>query len=393
MAGSLARSPARQASDAAGRWGNVGETKTTRQHGSGRRIAAAVLTLTTLVGATSTAGAEPPIEAARQRAERLGRQVVDARASAAELQRRILTLASDVTAARRALDRLQGRLVEAQHELSAARAEAEAVQARLNDRARQAFVTLGPAVSAAYLLGADSFSDLLDRTVMLDSVQQADAALGAEAEAEAARKASVQAALEQATGRRDRLLARIQSRETELLSTFAAQQAALEQLAGQQRDAVRDVRTLERKIARRAGALPFGDWADRFLEHIGAPTCRHNLVVVVAWQANEFTEARWNPLATTHRMARSTSFNDVGVQDYVSLTQGLRASVDTLMGGAASFGYQAILASLGRCDDALRTAQAIRASAWCRGCSNGNYVTELIPVVQAYFDRYITLHP
>lgn len=365
------------------------------QHGSGRRVAAVGLTLAMLVAATSAtsaAGAGPPIEAARHRAEQLGQQVVDARASAVDLQRRVLSLASDVATARRALDRLQGRLVEAQHDVAAAQAAVDSVQARLNDRARQAFMMLGPASSAAYLLGADSFSDLMDRAVVLDSVQQADAALGAEATVEAARMASVRATLERATDRRGRLLARIESRRTDLLSVFAAQQAALEQLAGLQRDANRDVRSLERKIARRAGALPFGDWAYRFLEYLGAPTCRHNLVVVMAWQANEFTEARWNPLATTHRMARSTSFNEVGVQNYVSLTQGLRASAETLTGGGASYGYQAILDLLGRCDDAMTTADAIRASAWCRGCSNGGYVTELVVVVQSYFDRYVTLH-
>ena len=282
--------------------------------------------------------------------------------------------------------------MQSQHELAAAQAQVEAVQARLNDRARQAFMMLGPGASAAYLLGADSFSDLMDRTIMLDSVQQADAALSAEAQTEAARMASARATLTQATGERARLVARIQSRQTDLLTAFAAQQAALAQLAGQQRDAVRDVRTLERRIAREAGALPFGDWARRFLEHIAAPTCRHNVVVVVAWQANEFTQARWNPLATTHRMARSTSFNDVGVQNYISLTQGLRASAQTLTGGATSFGYRAILDALGRCDDAMTTAEAIRASAWCRGCSNGGYVTGLIPMVQAYFGSYVTRH-
>jgi peptidoglycan hydrolase CwlO-like protein len=361
-------------------------------HRSGRRVAAVVLTLATLAAATSVAGARPPIEAARRRADRLGRQVVDARASASELQSRILLLASDVASARRALSRLQGRLVEAQHALATALAEVAAVQDRLNDRARQAFMTLGPGASAAYLLGADSFADLMDRTVMLDSVQQADAALGAEVEAEATRMASARAALEQATGERSRLLSRIRSRQTDLLSTFAAQQAALAQLAGQRRDAARDVRTLERRAARRAGALPFGDWAYRFLDHLAAPACRHNIVVVVAWQANEFTQARWNPLATTHPMSRSTNFNEVGVQNYVSLTQGLRASAETLSGGATSFGYQAILDALGRCAGPMTTADAIRASAWCRECSNGGYVTELIPVVQAYLDRYVTRH-
>jgi peptidoglycan hydrolase CwlO-like protein len=350
------------------------------------------MALTTVAGAISVAEARPPIEAARRQAERLGRRVVDTRSGAAELQSRILSLASDMAAARRTLDRLQGRLVEAQHELAAAHATVASVRARLNDRARQAFMSLGPGASALYLLGADSFSDLLDRSAMLDSIQQADSALAAEVTAEAVRMASVQASLERSTDRRGRLLARIESRQADLLITFAAQQAALEQLAGQHRDAIRDVRSLERQIARRAGALPFGDWAGRFLEHLGAPTCRHNVVVVMAWQANEFTQARWNPLATTHRMTRSTSFNEVGVQNYVSLTQGLRASAETLTGGATSFGYQAILDALGRCGDAMTTAEAIRASAWCRGCSNGGYVTELVPVVQAYFDRYVALH-
>ena len=368
------------------------QSGTTSRNGPGRRIAAGVLTLAMLVGATSTAGAGPPIEASRRRVERLGRRVADARASAADLQSRILSLASDVATARRALDRLQGRLVEAQHDLADARTAVEAVRVRLNERARQAFVMFGPGASAVYLLEADSFSDLMDRAVMLDSVQEADAALGAEVEDEAVRMASVQARLEQATGERGRLLARIESRQTDLLGAFVAQQAALEQLAGRRRDAVRDVRRLERRIARRAGALPFGDWAYRFLKHLGASTCRDNLVVVMAWQANEFTEARWNPLATTHRMASSTSFNEVGVQNYVSLTQGLRASAETLTGGATSWGYQAILDALGKCDDAMATAETIRASAWCRGCSNGGYVTALVPVVQTYFDRYLTLH-
>jgi hypothetical protein len=223
-------------------------------------------------------------------------------------------------------------------------------------------------------------------------MQRADATLGAEYAVEAARMAAEQASLEHATQRRGALLARIESSQADLLGAFAAQQAALAQLAGQRHDAVRDVRAIERRIARRSGALPFGDWAERFLRYLDAPTCRDNLIVVMAWQANEFTQARWNPLATTHRMTRSTSFNEVGVQNYASLTQGVRASAETLTGGATSYGYQAILDALSRCDDASATAEAIRASAWCRGCSNGGYVTELVPIVERYFDRYLALH-
>jgi peptidoglycan hydrolase CwlO-like protein len=352
----------------------------------------ALFALAALVGAASVAAAQTPVETARERAARLGQLVEDAHASVSELQRRILSLASDVTDARRRLDHLQGRLVEAEHDLVRARADAEAVDARLNERARQAFMTSGPGASAAYLLEADSFADLMDRTVMLDSVQRADTLLGAEAAIESSEMATKQASLERATRRRATLLAQIESNQAELLGAFAAQQDALAELAGQRQDALRDVRAIERRIARRSGALPFGDWAERFLRYLSAPTCRDNMVVVMAWQANEFTQARWNPLATTHRMQRSTSFNEVGVQNYVSLTQGVRASAETLTGGATSYGYRAILDALGRCDDAMATAEAIRASAWCRGCSNGGYVTALVPIVDRYFDRYTALH-
>ena len=151
-------------------------------------------------------------------------------------------------------------------------------------------------------------------------------------------------------------------------------------------------RELARLLALKTGALPFGGWASRFLQQIGAPTCRDNLVVVIAWQANEFTQARWNPLATTHPMPGSTSFNAVGVQSYLSLDQGLQASADTLTGGAASFGYGAILDALRGCADALTTAGAINASAWCRDCSNGGYVVELVSMVETYLDQYAGMH-
>lgn len=370
----------------------MGGLTNSTSHASGRRFGAVVLSCAILAVATTSATAQPPIETARRHAAALGLQVGDARAAAAALQTRMLALTSDVVNARRMLDRLQGRLVDAQRGLAAAQAEMDAIQARLDDRARQAFVTLGPGASAAYLLGASSFADLLDRTAMLDSVQQADATLAGDVQAEAARFASAQGSLEQATKERGRLLVRIESRRAQMLSAFAAQQAALQQLVGQQRSAIQDVNRMERQIAREAGALPFGDWAARFLQHIGAPTCRENLVVVMAWQANEFTQARWNPLATTHRMKRSTGFNVVGVQNYLTLTQGLRASEQTLTGGAASFGYVAILDALHACAGAMKTAEAIRTSAWCRDCSNGGYVTELVPIVEQYFDRYMTLH-
>ena len=112
----------------------------------------------------------------------------------------------------------------------------------------------------------------------------------------------------------------------------------------------------------------------------------------MAWQANEFTQARWNPLATTHRMKRSTSFNEVGVQNYVSLTQGVRASAETLTGGATSYGYQAILDALGRCDDAIGDRGGDPRLGVVPRLLERRLRHELVPIVERYFDRYTALH-
>jgi peptidoglycan hydrolase CwlO-like protein len=353
----------------------------------------AALAVVLLVGASSLeAAARPDLERARERADRLEASIGSAQTEAGRLQLRILALAADLQTSRDELGRLQARLVRSQHALLDARQELDDLRARLAERARSAFMTMGPGADAAYLLGADSFADLMDRTAMLGRFQAADADLAEQVAVRAGELDATTADLEAAAGERTHLLARIEARRAELLAAFAAQQAELARLSEAHDVASARVHAIERRIARRSGALPFGDWAARFLDHIGAPTCRENLIVMVAWQANEFTEARWNPLATTHRMRGSTSFNSVGVQNFRTLTQGLRGTEETLTGGAESYGYAAILQGLRACAGASVTADAIRASAWCRGCSLGAYVTGLIPIVRAYFATYAVKH-
>jgi hypothetical protein len=129
-------------------------------------------------------------------------------------------------------------------------------------------------------------------------------------------------------------------------------------------------------------------WANGFLDRLGAPRCDENLLIVVAWETSESTAAAFNPLATTHAMEGATGMNSVGVKNYVSLDQGLDASRDTLTGGAESYGYGAIVDSLRACAPAESTAAAINASAWCRGCTGGSYLTGLLPLVRdAYADH------
>jgi hypothetical protein len=146
--------------------------------------------------------------------------------------------------------------------------------------------------------------------------------------------------------------------------------------------------TLEEARPWGAGTPDAGEWATAFLARIGAPDCTENRVLMVAWEAQESTEARFNPLATTHDMPGATDFNDVGVKNYRSVGQGLDATSQTLAQGSSSYGYEAILSSLRACNDAEATAWFVNASAWCRGCTAGAYLTALLPVVRADLATY-----
>ncbi len=128
--------------------------------------------------------------------------------------------------------------------------------------------------------------------------------------------------------------------------------------------------------------VTYEGWAGAFLGRLGAPACGENLMIVVTWETAESTSAAFNPLATTRDMPGASDMNTVGVKHYVSLRQGLDASRDTLLLGAESYGYGAIVQSLRRCASAEVTARAINASAWCRGCVGGAYITGLLPIVR-----------
>jgi hypothetical protein len=134
--------------------------------------------------------------------------------------------------------------------------------------------------------------------------------------------------------------------------------------------------------------VSFQTWAKLFLAQLGAPACADNVATVIAWETQESTSAAFNPLATTHAADGAAAFNSVGVRNYVSLDQGLQATVDTLQLGSDSYGYGSIIAALTACAPATTTAAAVNASAWCSGCAGGGYLVALLPVVQANPDMY-----
>jgi hypothetical protein len=290
-------------------------------------------------------------------------------------------------------------------EVRTTRAEARyrAAQTRLDEVAAQAFMNAPGATADVVMFGAaldaTSIEELGDRMAYSSAVGDAKAAI-------ADRVLEKRSVLDQRSAALDEMLSQQESTVSDLASARAEQAdalgreeaalAELEQTRGQVIDLLRRLRdeltTSDYDEIGRAfqgdAHVPYGQWAGLFLASMHLPTCHENLVVVVAWEVQEFTQAAWNPLATTHRMAGSTDFNSVGVQNYVSLAQGLAATQETLDYGADIYRYGAIVDSLAACNDAMTTAEAVNASSWCAGCGNGTYLVAVVPKVEADYATY-----
>lgn len=340
---------------------------------------------------------------ARSRLTGLQAEIAGHQASVQELLLQIRRVSTELGRERAAYAETQARLSTTRNALAAVEREYAGLRERLDDRAVEALY-MNPGSQMEFLLESDSFAEVSDRIEFLNQLQVADAALAKQVEATAARLATRRDELEAALRASADIVATLDVHEEQLGALLADEQerlsqitrarqeatALIEQLVAQRQEhRAAQAKAMRARLASLGGEVaPYGQWARLFLQAIGAPTCHQNLVVLVAWQAAEGTQASWNPLATTLQMPGSIPFNSVGVQNYTSLAQGLDAIHKTLLRGATTYGYGAILSSLGRCADAMATAQAINASSWCRGCTGGAYVTGLVPVVEAYFETY-----
>jgi hypothetical protein len=336
---------------------------------------------------------------------------------------RIEVATAGLEANREALAQADAKLVRAEHrsamlqhlraglDAAAARAQArfEAARRMLNDAAAQAFIDAGagsldPTVLGA-VLDAGSFDEIDDRVIYSSSIAQGAIDLANTVASKKARldersrlvnallrkRAAADADLEDARAAK---LAAVQEQESAIVALDSARRDAVS-LIGRLQDRLDGLKALD--LSGLADALQgaehvtYGRWAGLFLRVMGAPVCRNNLVAVVSWQVAESTQAAWNPLATTHRMERSTDFNSVGVQNYVSLAQGLQGSKETIDNGWDVYGYGAIVLSLRACSGPIRTASAINASRWCYGCVDGRYVLNIVPEVDADLHSYAAL--
>ncbi|MHB8510819.1 MAG: hypothetical protein ACYDCC_01455 [Actinomycetota bacterium] len=258
----------------------------------------------------------------------------------------------------------------------------------------------GPAAVANMILDATSVSGVEDVLQFSGVLLQRDVNLAHKARVVAASLKSKAQQEQSLLDERAALLARLHSQQDALTASFTQTQQQLSGIARVQGQVVSLLSGLRKKLqAEQLAAaeaslggtpLAFGRWAQAFLTFITAPVARNNLISLVAWQTAEYTNARWNPLATTYPMPGDSTFNGASVRNYVSLAQGLQATLKTLQ--APGHSYEAILRSLASNADPMTTARAINASDWCHGCSNGQYVIDLIPTVTQYFDHYAQGH-
>lgn len=109
-------------------------------------------------------------------------------------------------------------------------------------------------------------------------------------------------------------------------------------------------------------------WARDFLTKLGKPITSENVRAIKAWEQAEGTAAQFNPLATTQGgFAGETSFNSVGVKNYLNYQDGLNANVKAITNGL----YSNILAAFDAGNDANAVARAIANSPWGTGALVG----------------------
>ena len=401
-----------------------------------RALAAVALAASLLSSAGGPAAASTKEDRARARlaslvqrmdAERAWLESIRSRvdadgASLASLQARLSALGPQLQAASDGYASTEERLMAARDAVATARSAYLDAQDQLDQQARQAYM-FGPALGLEAVLGATSLADLSDRVAFVDSVgrAQAEASTAAQARsavltAEEGRLTGLLArrtsSLRELSGRRDAMQAAFDSqqdlmaadraayrREQSLLSALDRERRQVDALVTRLATGLSPSELADAEAASAAAAaahdgrtspqpISFGRWAALLMPTLGAPACTNNLIVTVAWETQEFTQARWNPLATTRDMPGATDFNSTGVKNYPSLADGLEATRLTLEDGAPEWGYGAVLASLRSCADPMATARAINASSWCRGCEGGAYVTALVPAVEAWFSSH-----
>ncbi len=336
------------------------------------------------------------LDAARKRLSQLEGRITSEEESAQRLQRQLRDLGAQVASEQGDLAEIQTNLQQTTGRIMQTRTRLGQLRDQIRTRVRSIYKR-GPLEMVGVLLGADSFSSFIRRVSYASKLAERDEALVLEAREQ---QAELQEILDYQTtleAQQETTVNRLTRRQELITDVFAEQQGVLAKLAEAKGEALRLVSKLEsqlppaalaniKRVAGKGMTVSYGRWAETFLRTIGAPVVRSNLVVVVAWEASEGTQATWNPLATTMPMPGASVYNSHGVRNYKTMRQGIEASIKTVR--RPNHGYEKILDGLEKGADAMVTGKAINKSDWCAGCAGGSYVIGIIPAVEKYYDRY-----
>ena len=373
-----------------------------------RRLGALILALGLLVAldpAPSQASVKSRLHDARGKLATLSSRLKKEEAQASILDSQLATIDQKIQQAVTRSAAIDAELNSVNGQIDDTQTKYDALRAQLDQMASDAFVQNPGGPLQTFLTAAvdsRSIGELTDRLEYASLVEQANVDL-------ADQVASLDAQLSEQADRLNglhhaqaRLLGQLAAQRQQKNSAIASQQQLLASLDRSRTQIVALVAKLRKELKAQELAgigetfqgnhnAPYGQWASLFLRYMGKPTCHNNMVVMVSWQVAEFTQAAWNPLATTHPMPGSTTFNGAGVQNYQSLAQGLAATKATIESGLTAYGYGRIVSALSSCSDPMVTARAIRASSWCAGCAGGEYVVNVVPKVEADYAVYASL--
>ncbi len=369
--------------------------------GAGAGWIVAFVILATSLSPGAFADTKTDLAAAKAHLKDVEARIAQEDALVSRLHGEVAVATGKVATAQAAYDATRTRLAQNQAALHASETQFGQLQARLNARAAAVYIQ-GPGSTLEMVLGASSLSDFADRVEFADRVQGTDADLAHAVQRQGDALKQQRQVLSSLRATQATLLGNVRAQQRALSAAYANEQHALTELSASRQEASALVTKLQKRLraeelaAARAAAsggmsITFGQWGQLFLPKLGASTCHENLVAAVAWENAEYTSARWNPLATSYPMPGSTTFNGSGVQNYTSLDQGLQATVNTL--AESGHGYEPIMSDFRGCADAMTTAKAINASAWCGGCSGGTYVMAWVPLVEQNYSEYANQKP
>ena len=373
----------------------------------GRRFG--LVALACLLVATTASGSSASITSRLSDAKRelndLTSRIQGEEEQARSLQDQVAGLDGQIAAAAARAQEIEGQLTSTQTDIRAATAQVAALQGRIDAVAQTLFMQGAGSAQGAVLdslLSSTSLSDFSDRLAYASVIGQSSVDLANHVEDIKVGLAVQAAQLRTLRVQQQVLLRQLGDARSSKANALAQQRAAVDQLARTKDRIVTLIVKLHKQLKAQelaavgtafqgSGHVTYGDWAGFFLKTMGVSGCHANMIAVVAWQYSEFTQAAWNPLATTVPMPGSTVYNSSNVQNYPSLGEGLQATKTTIDQGLSAYGYGAIVSALARCADPMTTASAVNASSWCAGCAYGTYVTGNIARVEANYSSYASL--